>query len=151
MKISKKRFRILTNFVGEPPHIEAQPPHAVAEPNSNLHFIFLYLSIYFYIFIYLFIIFIIIIIVFIFFFFLSLAGRRQTTISSLTGSLASTANSTFRQLQPVLQFVPQKASIKPRVPILFCFLREAPASLFLTNIITTQTPAINFHSSLTSP
>jgi hypothetical protein len=35
----EKRFRILTNFVGEPPQLEAQPPHAVTEPNS-LPFIF---------------------------------------------------------------------------------------------------------------
>jgi hypothetical protein len=43
-------------FVGEPPHTAAQPPHAVEEPNSNLHFIFPYSSMYFYISIYIFII-----------------------------------------------------------------------------------------------
>jgi hypothetical protein len=31
------------NYFGEPPHTEAQPPHAVTEPNWNLHFIFPYL------------------------------------------------------------------------------------------------------------
>ena len=33
-------------FVGEPPHKAAQPPHAVAKHNSNLHFIFPCLYLY---------------------------------------------------------------------------------------------------------
>ena len=39
----------LDNFVGEPPHMEVQPPHAVADSNLNLHLdfpIFLFIFIY---------------------------------------------------------------------------------------------------------
>ena len=41
-------------FVGEPPHKAAQPPHAVAKPILNLHFIFpcLYLYLFLYLFLY---------------------------------------------------------------------------------------------------
>jgi hypothetical protein len=34
-----------STFTGEPPHLEAHPPYAVAEYSSNLHFILPYLFI----------------------------------------------------------------------------------------------------------
>jgi hypothetical protein len=53
----EKRFRIPTNFIGEPPHFEAQPPLAVAKINLNFHFIFpfhlLFISIFNYLFLFL--------------------------------------------------------------------------------------------------
>jgi hypothetical protein len=69
-------------------HKEAQPPYAVAEPNSNLHFIFPYLFVNFYIsilFIYycLFIIIIIIIIII----YYSLFDFAVTPVHSHLGSL----------------------------------------------------------------
>ena len=51
-------------FVGEPPHMAAQPPHAVAKHNSNLHFIFPCLCLYLFLYLCLYFIFI-----FIFFWF----------------------------------------------------------------------------------
>jgi hypothetical protein len=43
-------------FTGEPPHLEAQPPHTVAKYKSNPHFIFPFLFIFIFISIYYFLI-----------------------------------------------------------------------------------------------
>jgi hypothetical protein len=128
----EKRFRIPTNFVGEPPQTEAQPPHAVAELNLNPHFIFPYLFMYFYISIYfyyyyLFIIFIAIVYyVFcfiIFFLFLTLQLPAATT--------ANTTSRAPLQLQSSSNLSPDKFS-----PCLFFPLFTEPVILtFLPYII----------------
>ncbi|KAK9932822.1 hypothetical protein M0R45_020044 [Rubus argutus] len=73
----------------------------------------------------------------------ALSKPTALTPATTTANTSSRVpKSTFRQLQPVLQFVPQKASIKPRVPILFCFLREVPACSSYHNSITSTTEPI---------